>query len=41
MELVATIPPIGNQPGLNAYECAKCGHTDSYFLTPVPRAKGW
>ena len=27
--LVATIQPMGNEPGLNAYACTTCGHTDS------------
>jgi hypothetical protein len=29
MDLVATIQPIGLHPGLNAYACTTCGHTDS------------
>jgi len=29
MDLVATIQPIGIHPGLNAYACTTCGHTDS------------
>jgi len=29
MDLVATIQPIGIHPGLNAYACRTCGHSDS------------
>jgi DNA-directed RNA polymerase subunit RPC12/RpoP len=29
MDLVATIQPFRNQPGLNAYACTTCGHKDS------------
>jgi DNA-directed RNA polymerase subunit RPC12/RpoP len=32
MYLVATIQPIGNEPGLNAYACTTCGHTDSELI---------
>ena len=37
MDLVATIQPIGNAPGLNAYACTTCGHTDSELIAS-PRA---
>ena len=37
MDLVATIRPIGNAPGLNAYACPTCGHTDSELIAS-PRA---
>ena len=32
MDLVATIQPMGTHPGLRAYACATCGHTDSEFI---------
>lgn len=32
MDLVATIQPMGNEPGLNAYACTTCGHTDSELI---------
>ena len=32
MDLVATIKPIGIHPGLNAYACTTCGHTDSELI---------
>jgi hypothetical protein len=32
MDLVATIHPFCDQPGLTAHICPKCGHADS-FLT--------
>ena len=32
MDLVATIQPIGIHPGLNAYACTTCGHTDSELI---------
>jgi hypothetical protein len=32
MDLVATIQPIGKVPGLNAYACTTCGHTDSELI---------
>jgi hypothetical protein len=32
MDLVAAIQPIGNAPGLNAYVCTTCGHTDSELI---------
>ena len=38
MDLVATIQPFGNQPGLNAYACTTCGHTDSDLIAPYSRA---
>jgi hypothetical protein len=34
MDLVAIIQPFGNQPGLNAYACTTCGHTDSQLIAP-------
>jgi DNA-directed RNA polymerase subunit RPC12/RpoP len=34
MDLVATIQPFGNHPGLNAYACTTCGHTDSELIAP-------
>ena len=42
MDLVATIQPFGNQPGLNAYACTtagtRTGHTDSDLIAPYSRA---
>jgi hypothetical protein len=38
MDLVATIQPFGNQPGLNAYACTTYGHTDSELIAPYSRA---
>jgi ribosomal protein L37E len=38
MELVATIQPFGNQPGLNAFACTTCGHTDSELIAPYSQA---
>jgi hypothetical protein len=29
MKDVVTIAPLGNEPGLIAYECPKCGHVNS------------
>jgi hypothetical protein len=34
MDFVATIQPMGNQPGLSAFACAKCGYTHSRFIAP-------
>jgi hypothetical protein len=39
MDLVATIHPIGIHPGLNAYACTTCGHTDSEFIVPNEAAR--
>ena len=35
MDLVATIQPFGTHPGLNAYACTTCGHTDSELIVPL------
>ena len=35
MDLVATIQPMGIQPGLNAYACTACGHTDSELIASL------
>ena len=40
MDLVATIQPIGIHPGLNAYACTTCGHTDSELIVRV-RPRAW
>ena len=32
MALVTTIAAVGKQPGLDAYICPTCGHTDSRLL---------
>jgi hypothetical protein len=29
---VATIQPMGIHPGLHAYACTTCGHTDSELI---------
>ena len=39
MDLVATIQPIGIHPGLNAYACTTCGHTDSELIVQYAAAR--
>ena len=39
MDLVATIQPIGIHPGLNAYVCTTCGHTDSELIVQNAAAR--
>ena len=39
MDLVATIQPIGTHPGLNAYACTTCGHTDSELIVQNAAAR--
>jgi DNA-directed RNA polymerase subunit RPC12/RpoP len=39
MDLVATIQPWGHQPGLNAYACTTCGHTDSELIVSSRAAR--
>jgi hypothetical protein len=31
---VVTIAPVGNQPGMIAYECPTCRHVSSVLLPP-------
>jgi hypothetical protein len=39
MHEVATIAPVGHEPGLIAYECPRCGHLASE-LVPVEHDNG-
>jgi hypothetical protein len=39
MDLVATIQPIGIHPGLHAYACSTCGHTDSELIVSNAAAR--
>jgi hypothetical protein len=39
MDLVVTIQPIGIHPGLNAYACTACGHTDSELIVSNAAAR--
>jgi hypothetical protein len=39
MDLVATIQPIGIHPGLHAYACTTCGHTDSELIVSNAAAR--
>jgi hypothetical protein len=39
MDLVATIQPIGIHPGLHAYACTTCGHTDSELIVSQAAAR--
>ena len=39
MDLVATIQPMGIEPGLNAYACGICGHMDSELIVPSTAAR--
>lgn len=34
MRDVVTIAPVGNQPGMIAYECPTCRHVSSVLLPP-------
>jgi hypothetical protein len=35
-----SIPPFGDQPGLQVFECRKCGHSASVLLENVrPRGR--
>jgi len=39
MDLVATIQPMGIHPGLHAYACTTCGHTDSELIVSSVAAR--
>jgi predicted RNA-binding Zn-ribbon protein involved in translation (DUF1610 family) len=34
MKDIVTIAPLGDEPGLVAYECPKCGHVTSVLQHP-------
>jgi hypothetical protein len=35
MKDVVTIAPLGQEPGLIAYECPECGYLTSVLVAPV------
>jgi len=40
MEEIATILPMGGDPGLVAFLCAQCGKSDSMLVYPIRHAGG-
>jgi hypothetical protein len=38
MGVVADIAPVGNDPGLRAFLCDRCGATDSVLVYPTNRS---
>jgi hypothetical protein len=38
MDVVADIAPLGDDPGLRAFVCDRCGATDSVLVYPTNRS---
>ena len=37
MQVAVIIPPFGDQYGLKAFACPKCGHTESLLVAPISK----